>query len=65
MDDRQVTQAEGGEKATSWGVPFVEASARERVNIEGCFYDLVREIRKDNGGVLLKKKKKKGACTVL
>ncbi|KAI5630775.1 ras family domain-containing protein [Phthorimaea operculella] len=35
------------EVARSYGVPFVETSAKTRMGVDDAFYTLVREIRKD------------------
>jgi len=48
--ERQVTTGEGQDLAKSFGCPFFESSAKTRVNVEECFYELVREIRKDLAG---------------
>jgi len=70
-DERQVTTVEGQDLAKAFVCPFMETSAKTRVNVEESFYELVREIRRqkpgnDKGG---KKKKKggnkKGGCMVL
>ncbi|KAH3761859.1 Ras subfamily protein [Pelomyxa schiedti] len=39
---RQVTRAEGEELARSWGLPFIETSAKSRINVEESFFELVR-----------------------
>ena len=44
--ERQVSTYEGKELAKGFGCPFYETSALNRVNVEVCFYDVVREIRK-------------------
>eukprot|EP01095_Lingulamoeba_sp_RSL-Kostka_P001124 TRINITY_DN115_c0_g1_i6.p1 TRINITY_DN115_c0_g1~~TRINITY_DN115_c0_g1_i6.p1 ORF type:complete len:193 (+),score=87.61 TRINITY_DN115_c0_g1_i6:72-650(+) len=69
---RQVPTSEGQDLAKSFGCPFFETSAKARINVEEAFYDLVREIRKDNleksGGSAGGKKKagkKKGGCLIL
>jgi GTPase KRas protein len=67
-DDRQVTAAEGSDKAKSFSCPFHETSAKARIRVEESFYDLVREIRKANGGGAGgkgKAAKKRGGCNVL
>ena len=33
-DRRQVSQEEAGERAQSWGVPYVETSAKTRENVD-------------------------------
>ncbi|GAM17543.1 hypothetical protein SAMD00019534_007180 [Acytostelium subglobosum LB1] len=66
--ERQVTTGEGQDLAKSFGCPFLETSARIRVNIEESFYSLVREIRKETKGTVKPDKKKKknlAKCTLL
>eukprot|EP00298_Acanthocystis_sp_HF-20_P002433 c12847_g1_i2.p1 GENE.c12847_g1_i2~~c12847_g1_i2.p1 ORF type:complete len:187 (+),score=81.98 c12847_g1_i2:93-653(+) len=46
--DRVVSTVEGRDLAKSFGVPFLETSAKARINVEECFYDLVRQIRQAN-----------------
>jgi len=59
--ERQVTTGEGGDLARSFGAPFFESSAKTRVNVEECFYQLVREIRTETQGTSgTKKTKSKG-----
>jgi len=48
-DERQVTTQEASALAKQWNVPFYEASALARINVEESFFDLVREIRKAGG----------------
>jgi len=48
-DERQVTTQEAQALSKSWAVPFYEASALARINVEESFFDLVREIRKSGG----------------
>lgn len=66
-DRRQVTKTEGEDLARSWGVPFFEASAKLRINVENCFYQLVREIRnvRNPPGKQKAGEKKKGAGCML
>jgi len=74
--ERTVTVAEGQELAKSFSIPFFETSAKARINIEECFYELVREIRRWNAETgpsepnsenpaPPKKAKKKGGCLLL
>jgi len=44
-DHRKVSKEEGIALAKTWGCPFVESSAKERINVEESFCTLVREIR--------------------
>jgi len=48
--ERQVTTMEGQELSRNFGCPFLETSAKSRVNVEESFYQLVREIRKELKG---------------
>jgi len=66
--DRQVTTMEGQDLAKSFGCPFVETSAKARINVDEAFHGLVKEIRRD----ALKdvkagkpSKAKKGGCSIL
>ena len=43
---RQVTASEAADLAESFGCKYLETSAKERMNVEACFFELVREIRK-------------------
>jgi len=43
---RQVSEAEASAFCKQHKIPFYEASAKTRENVEECFYQLVREIRK-------------------
>ncbi len=68
-NDRQVTTTEGQDLGKAFGCPFVEASAKARINVEAAFYDLVREIRKDmqkgDGPAGKAKGSKKKGCLIL
>jgi len=46
--ERQVSQQEGRDLAREFGCRFIETSAKQRVNVEEAFYNLVREIRRHN-----------------
>ncbi|KAL6055854.1 Ras GTPase [Balamuthia mandrillaris] len=61
-EQRQVATSEGADLAKSFSCPFLETSAKTRVNVEDCFFQLVREIRRSFKGEeqMIKKKKKKG-----
>jgi len=69
---REVSTIEGQELAKSYFCPFLETSAKTRLRVEDCFYEVVREIRKQPGQGPISnsttpkpsKPKKKG-CTIL
>jgi len=78
--DRVVPRSEGEAKAKSFNCPFLETSAKTRVNVEEAFYELVREIRRKTkssgggakggkGGAAASKsggkKEKKGGCLLI
>ena len=46
--DRVVSKEEGQALARSFGCRFMETSAKQRINVEQSFHELVREIRKYN-----------------
>jgi len=46
--ERQVSQQEGRDLAKQFGCRFIEASAKQRINVDEAFYNLVREIRRYN-----------------
>jgi GTPase KRas protein len=69
-DERQVTTQEATELARQWKVPIYETSALARINVEEAFFDLVREIRKEQqtpGNLNSSKAKpqKTKACSIL
>jgi GTPase KRas protein len=47
-NEREVTSQEGKDLSKSLGCPFLETSAKARINVEEAFYEVVREIRKWN-----------------
>ena len=73
QEGREVAQAEAESMASSWGVPYVETSAKTKQNVDRVYYDLLTKIqqRKDSMGrqdpSSTKKKggKKKKKCTIL
>jgi len=44
--DRHVTTAEGSALAQSFGIKFLEVSAKNRINVDETFHSLVREMRR-------------------
>ncbi|EAL60850.1 hypothetical protein ACTFIW_010590 [Dictyostelium discoideum] len=65
--ERQVSVNEGQELAKGFNCPFMESSAKSRINVEEAFYSLVREIRKELKGDQSsgKAQKKKKQCLIL
>jgi len=66
--DREVLTSAGQEFSKRVGIPFFEASAKNRINVEEAFKELVREIRKANnqsGTPISTPKKKKGGCIII
>nr|5WDR_A Chain A, Ras protein [Choanoflagellata]5WDR_B Chain B, Ras protein [Choanoflagellata]5WDS_A Chain A, Ras protein [Choanoflagellata]5WDS_B Chain B, Ras protein [Choanoflagellata] len=45
-EHREVSTEAGQAVAKSYSIPFMETSAKKRINVEEAFYQLVREIRK-------------------
>jgi len=71
-DRREVGQDEAEALARSWGVPYVETSAKTKMNVDKVYFDLMSKIqqRKEAQGSQPgpdkgKKKKKKRKCTIL
>lgn len=50
---RTVMPMEAHDLATSYGIPFIETSAKTRQGVEDAFYTLVREIRRDVSNCLM------------
>jgi len=66
LQSRTVDSKQGQLLADSYGIPYVETSAKTRQGVDDAFYTLVREIRKykeKKGNKQSKKKKKK--CNLL
>jgi len=49
--DREISTMEGKSYSDSIGAPFYETSAKNRINVEEGFYQLVRQVRKWNSMV--------------
>ena len=70
-EKRQVTTDEGEGRAKEWEVPYVETSAKTKVNVDKAFFDLMRMIKSrknDDGskpGAKKKGKTKKRKCVIL
>eukprot|EP01099_Mayorella_cantabrigiensis_P002280 TRINITY_DN2008_c0_g1_i1.p1 TRINITY_DN2008_c0_g1~~TRINITY_DN2008_c0_g1_i1.p1 ORF type:complete len:186 (-),score=35.33 TRINITY_DN2008_c0_g1_i1:539-1096(-) len=61
---RKVSKNEGQELAQSFECPFFESSAKTRTNVEPCFFELIRQIRKLSGEPVAPAKKKR-PCNLL
>jgi GTPase KRas protein len=46
--ERQVSSQEGRDLAKAFGCTFIETSAKQRINVDEAFYNVVREIRRFN-----------------
>eukprot|EP00056_Hartaetosiga_gracilis_P018465 m.10945 g.10945 ORF g.10945 m.10945 type:complete len:189 (-) comp6770_c0_seq1:240-806(-) len=69
VEQREVPKSEAMDRAKEFGIPFMETSAKRRINVEDSFYGLVREIRRFKGGDintgLGDPKPKKSRCSIL
>jgi GTPase KRas len=76
--ERVVSTQEGRDLARRFNCRFIEASAKQKINVDEAFHSIVREIRRYNGkgasmegasgkmgGSSNKLKKKKQPCTIL
>lgn len=63
--ERVVSKEEGKELAADFKCPWMETSAKARIRVEDCFYELVREIRKDTQPKARPKEKKAKKCEIL
>lgn len=57
VDQRMVSNEEASVLAQEWEVPFVETSAKNNVNVEKVFFDLVKSIAARNQKVLSPKRR--------
>jgi len=70
-EKRQVTTEEGETRAKDWSVPYVETSAKTKVNVDKVFFDLMRMIKSRKSddsskpGAKKKGKIKKRKCVIL
>eukprot|EP00045_Choanoeca_perplexa_P006987 m.61369 g.61369 ORF g.61369 m.61369 type:complete len:182 (-) comp13873_c0_seq1:2318-2863(-) len=60
-EDRVISEAQGRQLAKDCGAVYLEASARENVNVARVFHDMVCEIEKRNGDPI---KKGDGGCVI-
>jgi len=65
-EQRVISTDQGEELARKFGgCAFLEASAKNKINVEQIFYDLIRQINRKNPGPANKKEKKGGGCLLL
>ena len=63
-NERAVSREKGMSLSQQWGgKPFYETSARFKINVDEVFYDVVRQINKQNPSK--DKAKKKFKCLIL
>ncbi|KAK6101619.1 Ras-related protein ralB-A domain protein [Brugia pahangi] len=51
-NERSIMQLHAQQRAEQWNVPYIETSAKNRINVDKVFYDLMREIKRRKGGTL-------------
>jgi GTPase SAR1 family protein len=65
-EQRVISTEQGDELARKFGgCAFLEASAKNKINVEQIFYDLIRQINRKNPTPQNKKEKKGGGCILL
>eukprot|EP01084_Bolivina_argentea_P318815 552988_1 len=66
-NQRQVPKEQAQNLANTWGCPFMETSAKEKINHKECFYEIVRLVRKPKAKneVQVQKKGKGLGCKIL
>mmetsp|Transcript_29233 Transcript_29233/g.93649 ORF Transcript_29233/g.93649 Transcript_29233/m.93649 type:complete len:191 (+) Transcript_29233:277-849(+) len=64
-DERQVQKDQAQKLAAEWKCPFMETSAKNKINNEECFYEVVREIRKMSKKTEEAKPKRRLLCNIL
>jgi len=63
-EQRVITSETGENLAKKFSCAFMEASAKEKINVDNIFFDLVKQINKLQGNKP-QKPKKGGGCTLL
>merc|ERR1711920_1025097 len=64
-NDKQVSISKAEERARNWKCRYFETSAKEKINNEECFYQVVREIRKSEIGKKKEIGKSGRRCSIL
>ena len=62
-EERVVSTAEGQKCARQLRIPYLEASAKQRINVPESFHELVRVIRQHRKSLVYKRKG--GRCLIL
>ena len=57
--DRVISEEEAQELADTMGAIYLETSAKETINVEECFFTLVRDIRKKSPGQIQPQRRRK------
>jgi len=66
VDEREVLKTEAMQLAENeWKVPFFETSAKTNINVESCFHQLIREIKKSKNDNHSNGPKQKSACCLI
>lgn len=66
QDQRVITTTQGEELARKFGgCAFLEASAKNKINVDNVFFDLIRQINRRSSSSSTGKEKKKGGCSLL
>jgi len=61
-DQRVISTDQGQELARKWSCTFMESSAKNRINVENIFTDLIKQINKQSPPP---KEKRRGRCSIL
>jgi Ras-related protein Rap-1A/Ras-related protein Rap-1B len=65
-ENRAISTEQGENLAKKFGCTFLEASAKDKINVDAIFLDLVKQINKTNAGKAQGKgQKKSGGCSLL
>ena len=65
QQQREVTREEVETLAKSFGITCRMTSAKDHYNVDECFFDLVREIRRSPENAGVQRSSKKGLCALL
>lgn len=63
--ERAIQKDEGSKFAQQLKIPFIESSAKARLNVDEAFYELVKEVRTISKPKEAPKKEKKKGCSIL